>query len=216
MLVAGERMKRLSLILLLLCALAACNTSKPAPNAPASETAKPAPKAAEYETGREAFQKVYIAAHNWAPDAKPFRLESQYTPGAPVNEGKAGIWRASFGSAARHSMKSFQWTGITGPDVEQGISHGSEDSFSPTNTSTQVFDMAFLKVDSDKALEIAQKHGGEKLTKKDPSLPIFYTLDWDHTKNKLIWHVAYGSSGDDSKLRVAVDATEGSFIRVEK
>jgi hypothetical protein len=71
-------------------------------------------------------------------------------------------------------------------------------------------------VDSDKALEVAQKHGGEKLTKKDPNLPIFYTLDWDHTKNKLIWHVLYGSNGDDNKLRVAVDATEGTFYRVEK
>lgn len=210
-------MKRLSLILLFLAALSACNSSKPAPSAPATEQpAKPAPKAAEYETGREAFQKTYIAAHNWAPDARPFRLESQYTPDAPANEGKAGIWRASFGSAARRSMKAFQWTGIVGPDVEQGISHGSEDSYSATNTSTQVFDPAFLKVDSDKALEVAEKHGGDKLTKKDPKIPIFYTLDWDHTKNKLIWHVAFGSNGDDSKLRVAVDATEGTFVRVEK
>lgn len=159
---------------------------------------------------------MYISARGWATDAKPFRLESQYTPGSPANEGKAGIWRATFGSAARRSMKAFQWTGIVGPDVEQGISHGSEDAFSPTNTSTQVFDIAFLKVDSDKALEVAQKHGGEKLTKKDPNIPIFYTLDWDHSKNKLIWHVIYGSNGDDSKLRVAVDATEGSFFRVEK
>lgn len=209
-------MKRLSLILLLLAGVCACNSSKPAPSTPAAEPVKPAPKAAEYETGREAFQKMYISARGWATDAKPFRLESQYTPGAPASEGKAGVWRATFGSAARRSMKAFQWTGITGPDVEQGISHGSEDSFSPTNTSTQVFDIAFLKIDSDKALEVAQKHGGEKLTKKDPGIAIFYTLDWDHTKNKLIWHVIYGSTGDDSKLRVAVDATEGSFFRVEK
>ncbi len=209
-------MKRLSLILLFVAALAACD-SKPAGNSTATEpAAKPAPKTAEYETGREAFQKLYIAAHNWAPDAKPFRLESQYTPDAPVTEGKAGIWRAAFGSAARRSMQSFQWTGIVAPEVEQGISHGSEDSYSLTNTSTQVFDMGFLKVDSDKALEVAQKHGGEKLTKKDAKIPIFYTLDWDHTKNKLTWHVAYGSSGDDSKLRVAVDATDGTFQRIEK
>lgn len=208
-------MKRLSLILLFVAALAACN-SKPATNTTESLPAKPAPKAAEYETGRAAFQKLYISAHSWAADARPFRLESQYTPDAPATEGKAGIWRASFGSAARHGMQSFQWTGITGPDVEQGISHGSEDSYSPTNTSTQVFDLAYLKTDSDKAFEVAQKHGGEKLTKADAKIPVFYTLDWDHTKNKLLWHVAYGSTGDDSKLRVVIDATEGNFVRVEK
>jgi hypothetical protein len=208
-------MKRLVAILLFVAALAACN-SKPATNTTASQPAKPAPKAPEYETGREAFQKLYISAHSWAPDARPFRLESQYTPDAPATEGKAGIWRASFGSAAQHAMKSFQWTGITGPDVEQGISHGSEDSYSPTNTSTQVFDLAYLKIDSDKAFETAQKHGGEKLTKADAKIPVFYALDWDHTKNKLLWHVAYGSTGDDSKLRVVIDATEGTFVRVDK
>jgi hypothetical protein len=209
-------MKRLSLILLFVAALAACN-SKPAPTTNTeSQPAKPAPKAPEYESGREAFQKLYISAHGWAPDARPFRLESQYTPDAPVAEGKAGIWRGSFGSAAQHGMKSFQWTGITGPDVEQGISHGSEDSYSPTNTSTQVFDLAYLKIDSDKAYEVAQKHGGEKLTKATSNIPVFFSLDWDHTKNKLLWHVAYGSTGDDSKLRVVVDATEGTFVRVEK
>ncbi|HEY3928377.1 MAG TPA: hypothetical protein VGL89_08385 [Candidatus Koribacter sp.] len=206
-------MKSLSLLVLFLLAFVACQ-SKPAGNSNSTSSA-PA-KTAQYETGREAFQKTYIAAHNWAPDAKPFRLESQYTPDAPVSEGKAGIWRASFGSAARHGMESFQWTGIVSPDTEQGISHGSEDSFSPTNTSTQTFDSAFLKIDSDKAYEIAEKHGGEKLTKADAKIPVFFTLDWDHQKNKLIWHVAYGSNGDDAKLRVAVDATDGSFIRVEK
>jgi hypothetical protein len=208
-------MKRLSLLLLAVLALAACE-SKPAATAPAAEQTKPAPKAAEYETGREAFQKLYIAAHNWSPDAKPFRLQSQYTAGDPATEGKAGIWRGSFGSVARSSMKAFQWTGLVGPDVEQGISHGGDDSYSPTNTSTQVFDMVYLKIDSDKAFEVAQKHGGDKLTKKDEKIAVFYTLDWDKAKNKLLWHVAYGSSGDDAKLRVVVDATEGTFVRVDK
>ena len=51
---------------------------------------------------------------------------------------------------------------------------GTEDTYSPTNTSTQIFDVAFLKVDSDKALEVAQKHGGEKLLAKEPDTPILY------------------------------------------
>lgn len=209
-------MKRLIPLLLMVVALIACN-SKPASNSSTQEQpAKPAQKAAEYHTGREAFQKLYIAAHGWAPDARPFRLESQYNPGDPATEGKAAVWRATFGSAARSSMKAFQWTGLTGPDVEQGISHGGDDSYSPSNSSTQVFDTAYLKIDSDKAFEVAQKHGGEKLTNSNPKLPIFYSLDWDRAKNKLIWHVAYGSNGDESKLRVAVDATDASFLRVEK
>ncbi|ABF40587.1 hypothetical protein Acid345_1585 [Candidatus Koribacter versatilis Ellin345] len=208
-------MKRLTLILLSILALAACD-SKPATNTASPEKPKQETKANEYETGRGAFQKLYIAAHGWAVDAKPFRLQSEYNAGDPVTEGKAGVWHCAFGSAARSSMKSFQWTGISGPGLEQGVSHGGDDAYSATNTSTQVFDVAFLKIDSDAAFQVAQKHGGEKLTKADPKIPVFFTLEWNHGKNKLEWRVSYGSSSDDSQLRVVVDATEGSFLRVEK
>lgn len=41
-------------------------------------------------------------------------------------------------------------------------------------------------------------------------------LDWDARQSQLIWHVIYGSSQDDAKLRIAVNATTGEFLRVEK
>ena len=46
---------------------------------------------------------------------------------------------------------------------ERGVSHGTEDTYNPSNSSTHVFDMQFLKIDSDKAFTEAQKHGGEAL-----------------------------------------------------
>ncbi len=52
--------------------------------------------------------------------------------------------------------------------------------------------------------------------KKNPDTPVIYVLDWSGTTNELIWHVIYGTSRDDAKLRVAVNATSGDFIRVEK
>jgi hypothetical protein len=76
--------------------------------------------------------------------------------------------------------------------------------------------LAFLKVDSDQAFEIAQKHGGEKLFKADPKQPVLFVVDWDARENKLLWHVIYGESMDGAKLRVAVNATSGAFERVEK
>ncbi len=63
---------------------------------------------------------------------------------------------------------------------------------------------------------MAQKHGGEKLTAKDPKQPVIFVLDWDAAKNELVWHVIYGSSPDEAKLRIAVNATSGDFLRVEK
>jgi len=127
------------------------------------------------------------------------------------------VWRASFASAAQRSVKPYIWSGTDAQDAPaRGVSPGTEDTYSPTNSSTQIFDIAFLKVDSDKALETAQKHGGDKILEKDPDTPIVYVLDWSRPTSELVWHVIYGSSRDDAKLRVAVNATTGDFIRVEK
>jgi hypothetical protein len=177
---------------------------------------KPAPQAAEYETGRAAFQKLYVAARGFAPDVRPYRLQSLYTKDAPVQEGKAGIWSAQFASAARRSIKAYTWSGMSGEDMpERGVSHGTEDTYNPSNSSTRVWDIAFLKVDSDGAFKTAQEHGGEALTKKDPKQPVVYLLDWDPAKNELVWHVIYGTDQNDAKLRIAVDASSGIFLGKE-
>ncbi|HKD85588.1 MAG TPA: hypothetical protein VKB58_12630 [Terriglobales bacterium] len=177
----------------------------------------PQTKQSEYETGRVAFQKMYLSAREWAADAMPFRLQSRYTPGAPVAEGKAGVWRASFASPARNMMKIFVWSGLVGPEApERGVTFSAEDSWSPSNASARIFNIGFLKVDSDKAYEVAQKNGGQKLTTKNPQQAVFFILDWDAAKNQLLWHVVYGDSEDNAKLRIAVDASNGDFLRVEK
>ncbi len=198
----------LALTLLL---ITACNSgSKPAPaGEPAAEKKAAAP---QYETGRNAFQKLMVAARGFAPDVKPYRLESGYTPDAPATEGKAALWRAQFASPSKHSIKAYSWSGI---GDSAGVSHGTEDTYNPSNISTQVFDLAFLKIDSDKAFEEAQKHGGEKLTKKDPKQPVIYVLDFTPKSNELIWHVIYGDNRNNSKLNIAVNATSGAFMHVE-
>jgi hypothetical protein len=208
-------MKKLLMAMLALAFLtmAGC-TSEPAKPA---QTEKPQPKAVELQTGRYAFQKLYVAAHGWARDAQPFRLESQLMPDSRGKYGKSDVWRATFASPAGRSSKPYVWSGTDVPDApSRGVSPGNEDTYSPTNASTQVFDIGFLKVDSDKAFEVAQQHGGDKVLEKSPDTPILYVLDWTHATNQLIWHVIYGTSRDEAKLRVAVDATSGEFIRVEK
>lgn len=204
--------------LALLCLLAGCSSGNKTNGGNESRpSAKPAAKPAEYETGRVAFQKLYVSARMWAADVKPFRLQSQFSADAPTNEGKSGLWRASFASPVKRMMKLFVWSGLAGPDTpEQGISFSAEDTWNPSNTSTPTFDIGFLKVDSDSAYSVAQKHGGEKLTQKDAKQPVFFVLDWDASKSQLLWHVIYGSSQDEAKLRIAVDATSGEFVRVEK
>jgi hypothetical protein len=208
-------MKQLLMALLALALLTVVGCSSQ-PATPA-QTEKPQPKPADLETGRYAFQKLYIAARGWERDSQPFRLESQPTPDSKGKDGKSAVWRASFASPASRGVKPYVWSGTDAPDApSRGISPGNEDSYSPTNASTQIFDIGFLKIDSDKAFETAQQHGGDKLLEKAPDTPILYVLDWNHATNVLVWHVIYGASRDDAKLIVDVNGTTGEFIRVEK
>lgn len=198
-------MKKLLVAILALAFLAACS-SEPSKPAPAE---KPKPKAPEAITGESALYKCYVPARGWAPDAQPFRVESEITGDFKGRDGKAGSWRIGFASPAQHSVKPYTWS-------SGEVSPGVEDTYSPSNVSTQVFNIQFLKVDSDKALEAAQKHGGDKVLEKEPDTPILYLLDWNRQKNELTWHVIYGTDRDTAKLRVAVNASTGEFVRVEK
>jgi hypothetical protein len=199
-------------LLAIIVLLAGCdsNTAKP-------PQAKPEPKAPELLTGRAAFQKVFIAARNYAADVKPFRIESTPSTDGNGQDGKSAIWRASFASATQRGVKPFIWSGSNAPDApSRGVSPGNEDTYNPNNASTQTFDVAFLKVDSDQAFAEAQKHGGDKVLEKDPTIPVLYVCDWNHNTNELVWHVIYGASRETAKLTVAVNASTGAFIRVEK
>jgi hypothetical protein len=184
---------------------------------PSKPAEKPQPKAAEFVTGRTAFQKLYVAAHGWARDAQPYRLESQVSSDANGKEGKSAVWRGAFASPAGHGAKPYIWSGTDVSDAPQrGVNPGTEDSYSPNNASTHIFDVGFLKVDSDAAFETAQKHGGDKILEKSADTPVLYILEWSGPENALLWHVIYGTNRDTAVLRVAVNATTGEFVRVEK
>ncbi len=181
-----------------------------------SDNAKPVVKDPEYVTGRTAFQKMYASARGWQRDAQGYQLESQFTQDFHGKDGKSGLWRGSFGSATQRTSKTYTWSGSNASDApERGITPSPEDSFSPTNTSTHAFDMAFLKIDSDQALAVALKHGGDKLMVKDANQPVLYRLNWATAENMLVWHVMFGASSSEVKLNVIVNASTGDFVRAE-
>ncbi len=206
--------KILAAIALLTCLMltSACES-----NPPQSSEAKPEVKPTDLLTARAAFQKLFIAARNYAADVKPFRIESLLTTDGNGHDGKSAVWRVSFASAMQHGVKPFIWSGSNAADApSRGVSPGNEDTYNPNNASTQVFDVAFLKIDSDQAFTEAQKHGGDKLLEKDPSTPVLYICEWNHNTNELVWHVIYGESRETARLTVSVNATSGVFMRVEK
>ena len=167
------------------------------------------------ETGRYALYKMLPAAHIWAPDIKPVRLESVLTGSSDGHDGKASFWRCTFGSATQQKSETFTWSGIDSPDTPKGVNHGPEDSYNPANRSTQGFDLAFLKIDTDEAFKVAQEHGGKQLLAKNPKQEVVYLLDWDPRVGALNWHVIYGNSPSSAKLSVVVNASDGNFVHKE-
>ncbi len=167
------------------------------------------------ETGRFALQKMLAPARFWSPDAQPVRLESTNLKGSNGQDGKATFWRALFASPGRQKSEPFTWSGVATEDTRKGVDHGVEDTYNPSNRSSRPFDLNFLKVDTEKAFEVAQKHGGKQVLDKDPKVDVGYRLDWNAQSNQLLWHVIYGGSESTGKLTVLVDASSGEFLRKE-
>jgi len=197
--------------LLLLSLLVACSSDSDK----TAET-KPEVKGPELITARSAFQKLYVAARGWNQDAKPYRLESVATSDGKGQDGKWALWRAGFASAMQRSAKTYTWSGSAADGAPaRGINPGIEDSYSASNASTTVWDIAFLKIDSDQAEATAVKHGGDKILEKAADTPVTYVCDWNRNTNELVWHVTF-SPKDAPKLTISVNASTGEFIRVEK
>jgi hypothetical protein len=177
-----------------------------------SPASKSQSAAAQSETGRFALQKMLGPARFWSGDAQPVRLESTNLKDSNGHDGKALFWRALFASPGRQKSEPFTWSGVATDDTPRGVNHGVEDTYNPANRSSRPFDLNFLKVDTDQAFEVAQKHGGKQLLEKDPKVQVGYLLDWDAQDNQLRWHVIYGGESM-GKLTVLVDASSGEFLR---
>src|SRR5207237_3623634 len=125
-----------------------------------------------------------VAAHGWAGAARPYHLQSQVFSDAKGTDGKAAVWRAAFASAAQHSSRQYMWSGVDSPDdPSRGVTPGSPDSYTPGNT----FDVNFLKTDSDKAYQVAQKHGGDKIT----GSPVTCLIERERGEHYPPWHCIY-------------------------
>jgi hypothetical protein len=195
-------------LFLLALTFAGCDESKPN----TSQSSTPQKKVAETQTGRFALQKMLPLARLWAADAKPIQLQSSPSSQSNGQDGKSIYWRAVFGSASRGKSEPFSWSGD--PD-SRGVDHGVEDTFNPNNRSTQTWDLAFLRVDTDKAFEVAQEHGGKEVLSKDPKMQIMYFLGWNAGSSQLAWFVIYGGSTSNARLTVLVDASTGNYLRKE-
>jgi hypothetical protein len=189
-------------------ALSGCESSTPTQS---SEEAKPVKKEPSLYSGLQAFNTMNALALKWAPDATPVRLESRVNSESNGQGGKATVWRAGFISPSRHQLKFFLCSGSRLPDSPPyGVSSDIETPYEAA-VGRMAFPAFLLKVDSDKAYDVAQQHGGASLLKKNPQQPVLYVLLFTPGKNALYWNVIYGTEEKSAGAGI-VHATTGAWV----
>jgi hypothetical protein len=200
-----------------LLTIAGCDSGKS--NETGKTTNAPSkPKEAAQYTGRQAYERMTGLALKWDQDAQPVRLESILTSEVTGQGGKATIWRSFFASPSRKSVKSFTCSGSRLPDSPAyGVTTDpGENPYTP-EFAALAFSPFLFKVDSDKAYDLAQQHGGQAILAKDSKQPVTYVLLFDKKKNVPVWYIVYGKGGNEPRKGIGViNATTGDFISAGK
>jgi hypothetical protein len=189
-----------------------CDSSTPTKTA---EETKPAKKEPSLYSGMQAFNTMNALANKWAPDATPVRLESRVNSESNGQGGKSTVWRAGFISPSRRQLKFFVCSGSRLPDAPPyGVSSDIETAYESA-VARMAFPSFLLKIDSDKAYEVAQQHGGEAVLKKNPQQPVLYVLLFTPGKNALYWNVIYGTEAKTAGAGI-IHATTGAWVGASK
>ena len=125
-------MKKLLMAMLALVMMAGCSSETP--NRRKSRSHSPSQRNSSPDG--PPFRAFHCRAGLGAR-CQPYRIESMITDDSKGKEGTR-VWRASFASPLQCSVKAYTWSGEVSSD--RGINPGTEDTYSPTNTSTQIFE----------------------------------------------------------------------------
>ena len=189
----------------LLGLLVACSDSKQP-----EKTAQPA-KPPELLTGRQAFQRIFPQARGWAVDAQPLQVRSLNLTELKPEPGKAGAWEVTFVSPSKASSRSYTFSSIEAEgNLHEGVFAGPIGSYSGRGPAMP-FLLAAIRIDSDKAYEIAAEKSQDYI-QKHPNLPISYLLEQTNRFPELTWRVIWGASASTSDYSVFIDASTGKFI----
>lgn len=180
-----------------------------------------APKQAKKEqppdpplTGRQAFQKMFIAARGWSVDAQPLQLQSYNLQAVKTEKGTAGAWTATFVSAKLRKSRLYTWSAIEAEgNLHQGVFASQDQDWAGPSGQSNPFEIAAIRVDSDAALETAMKQKETvAFTKANPDKPMLFILEKTPRFPDLAWRVGWGESVGTSEYTVFVDASTGAFL----
>lgn len=164
-------------------------------------------------TGRFAFQRMYIQARTWAPDAEPLRLLSFNLKEVVSEGGKCGAWQAAFVSPARSKARTYTYSVVESPgNVHEGALAGREEPWSGPRGQERPFLQQALRIDSDEAFTAAARVSVDYL-KKSPKMAVLFLLESTPRFPNPTWRVLWGETIGTSDYSVFVDASTGKALQ---
>ena len=173
----------------------------------------PEPKAekkpVEPVTGLHALYQMYSHARSWAPDIKVLRYSSIDITQVKRLPGKAAAWQVIFASETLAQKRAYTFSVYEASvTLREGMFPDAPGGWQNDN---RAFLIAGAKVDTDEAWQTALKHG-EDYAKKNPDMPISYTLELGRNINDPLWRVIWGDSATSSTFSILIDASTGQYI----
>jgi len=190
--------------------LTSCGVTPPSETGKKAEARKP-PIPPGPITGRTAFWEMYRSAHAWSPDVVPLALEDKELPGYKTADGKAAMWKATFGSPKLHQFRVFSYSiADLKPDVVPGVMIGNTQPWSGPVNDALPFETSDFNIDSDAAYQKALAQAAP-WTRKNPGKDVSFTLGNSSRFNGPVWYVLWGEK--KAGYSVYVDARTGAIVK---
>ncbi len=192
--------------------VAGCSSSSSNPTPQPVAATQPAEAPPQIVTGKTAFWEMYKTAHAWASDAQPIRLTMKDLPGYKNENGKAGMWEATFGSASQRSFRTFTYAiAAAPPNIYKGVDSGMAIPWSGPTRDAMPIDTSQLNADSDAAYTTAAAEASEVL-KKDPKLAITdFELGDTYKFQSPVWYIMWGTK--KAGYAAIIDANTGKSMK---
>ncbi|MGD1073197.1 MAG: hypothetical protein ABSB15_24045 [Bryobacteraceae bacterium] len=176
-----------------------------------SSTPKPVAvtKPAEPVTGLHALYQMYSHARSWAPDIAVLNYASIDISQVKPQHGKAPAWQVVFASEALGLKRAYTFSVY---DASVTLRQGMfPDAPTAWTNDHRAFLIAAVRTDTDQAWEAALKHG-EEYNRKNPNMPISYTLEMGRNVNDPVWRVIWGEDAAASAYSGLIDASTGEYL----
>ncbi len=166
-------------------------------------------------SGKTAFWDMYKAAYNWSKDMVPLKLESKELPGVKNQDGKAGMWSATFGSSQKHQAVVITYAvAAHPPDIYKGIQVDHPIPWSGPSRDVSPFQTSDFSTDSDAAYKTAMGQADSWL-KQHPDKQASLLLGNNPSRfSAPVWYVLWGDS--KSGYGVFVNAKTGEVAKPGK